>query len=209
MLACGHEIKPAEAGGRQTPREKLNLGGAAEPKFGGRSVRLSRWTVMASTTVLAACAYGARNSGTIDLRSPLGAVLSSGARTGAPIPLRFDPNAKVILSSASGLPAASFLMSQAARGSEIYEQSCVRCHEGGQLVGQGFVESWNNRRVYDLYALIRSTMPLDDPGGMKDGEYLDVVAYLLAVNMHASAGADSLRGDTLTLRSTRIAVSVP
>ena len=63
--------------------------------------------------------------------------------------------------------------------------------------------------MYDLYALIRSTMPLDDPGGMKDGEYLDVVAYLLAVNMHASAGADSLRGDTLTLRSTRIAVSVP
>ncbi len=172
-------------------------------------MRLSRWTVMALTTALVACAYGARNSGTIDLRSPLGAVLSSGARTGAPVSLRFDPNAKVILSSASGLPAASFLPSQAARGSEIYEQSCVRCHEGGQLAGQGFVESWNNRRVYDLYALIRSTMPLEEPGGMKDGEYLDVVAYLLAINKHASAGADSLRGDTLTLRTTRIAVSFP
>ena len=168
-------------------------------------MRLSRWTVMASTTALVACAYGA----TTNVRSPLGAVLSSAARTGAPVPLRRDPNAKVILSTASGLPAASFLMSQAARGSEIYDQTCVKCHEGSQLIGPAFVESWNNRRVYDLYALVRSTMPLDDPGGMKDTEYIDLIAFLLQQNKHASAGADSLRSDTLSLRTTRIAVSVP
>src|ERR1019366_813070 len=107
------------------------------------------------------------------------------------------------------LPPASFLMSQAARGSEIYDQSCVRCHEGSQLIGPNFVESWNNRRVYDLYALVRSTMPLDDPGGMKDTEYVDLVAFLLQQNRHALARADSLRPDTLSLRSTRIAVSAP
>jgi cytochrome c5 len=166
---------------------------------------MSRWTVVALTTLLGACAYGAATN----IRTPLGAVLSSGARTGAPVPLHADPNAKVILSSAAGLPAASFLMSQAARGSEIYEQTCVRCHEGSQLIGQGFVEAWNNRRVYDLYALIRSTMPLDDPGGMKDTEYLDLIAFLLQMNKHVSAGTDSLRADTLALRSTRIAVSYP
>jgi mono/diheme cytochrome c family protein len=172
-------------------------------------MRLSRSMALALTTSLAACVYGARGSGTTDLRSPLGAVLSPGARTGAPILLRFDPKAKVILSNAASLPAASFLMSQAARGSEIYEQSCSRCHEGEQLIGQGFVESWNNRRVYDLYALVRSTMPLDDPGGMKDTEYLDLVAFLLQANKHVSPGADSLRSDTLSLRKTRIAVSAP
>jgi cytochrome c5 len=161
--------------------------------------------VMAFTTLLVACAYGA----TTNVRLPLGANLSSAARTGAPVPLRRDPNAKVILSSAAGLPPASFLMSQAARGSEIYDQSCVRCHEGSQLIGPNFVESWNNRRVYDLYALVRSTMPLDDPGGMKDTEYVDLVAFLLQQNRHALARADSLRPDTLSLRSTRIAVSAP
>jgi len=172
-------------------------------------MQLARWAGMASAVVLVACASGARTGDATSIRSPLGAVLSSGARTGTPVPLRVDPNAKVILSSASGLPAAAFLPTQAARGSEIYEQTCTKCHEEGHLIGQNFVDSWNDRRVYDLYALVRSTMPLDDPGGMKDGEYLDLIAYLLAANRHVSPRADSLRADTLNLRATRIAVSAP
>jgi hypothetical protein len=62
--------------------------------------------------------------------------------------------------------------------------------------------------VYDLYTLIRATMPLDSAGGLKDGEYLDVVAYLLQANNQASPGPDSLRGDTATLRHSRIAIRV-
>ena len=73
-------------------------------------------------------------------------------------------------------------------------------------MGDRFVASWKDRRVYDLYALIRSTMPLDKPGGLKDGEYLDVIAYLLKANKHASAGVDSLRADTVALRKTKIDV---
>ncbi len=165
-------------------------------------MRLSRWTVLSGLTLLA-CASAATN-----VRTPLGARLSPGARTGAPVPLRIDPNAKVILSSAAGLMPASFLPSQAARGKKVYEQSCGTCHGPGQLVGQGFVESWNDRRVYDLYGLVRSTMPLDNPGGMKDQEYLDVIAYLLQAN-HAPSGPDSLRADTVALRQTRIAVTFP
>jgi cytochrome c5 len=141
--------------------------------------------------------------------SPLGAYLTPAARTGAPVPLRVDPNAKVILSSASGPPAASFLPSQASRGAEVYMHSCQNCHAVGELVGEGFVQSWNDRRVSDLYALVRGTMPLNDPGGMKDGQYLDVVAYLLQANKQQVAGADSLKGDTLSLRSLRIAVHGP
>ena len=63
--------------------------------------------------------------------------------------------------------------------------------------------------MYDLYALVRSTMPLDNPGAMKDCEYVDVVAYLLQANRHESARPDSLKSDTLAMRATRIAVSVP
>jgi hypothetical protein len=44
---------------------------------------------------------------------------------------------------------------------------------------------------------------------MKDGEYLDVIAYLLQANKHRSAGVDSLRADTVSLRKTRIAVGTP
>lgn len=165
-----------------------------------------RFVVLAGLTLFtAACA---RRS-TTDVRSPLGAMLASGALTGTQVPLRFDPGAKVIISTAANLPAAAYLPSQAERGALLYQQTCALCHGAGQLVGDGFVASWKDRRVYDLYALVRGTMPLDNPGGMKDGEYLDVVAYLLQANKHASAGRDSLRADTASLRKTRIAVGAP
>ena len=167
------------------------------------SMRLSRGSVLAGATLIAACA-----SATTNVRPPIEARLLPGARTGAPIPLHVDPNAKVILSSAAGLPAASFLASQATRGQKVYEETCGTCHGPGQLVGQGFVESWNDRRVYDLYAVVRGTMPLDKPGGMKEQEYLDVIAYLLQAN-HAPAGSDSLASDTLAMRKSRIAVKFP
>jgi mono/diheme cytochrome c family protein len=160
-----------------------------------------RLTTVVGVMAVAACASVAPN-----VRTPLGAHLTTGATTGAPVPLRFDPNAKVILSSAAGLPPASYLASQAARGQHVYEETCGACHQSSQFIGPAFVESWKDRRVYDFYALVRGTMPLDKPGGLKEGEYLDVVAYLLKAN-HAPAGVDSLKADTVALRKTRIAVS--
>jgi mono/diheme cytochrome c family protein len=159
--------------------------------------------VMGSLTLVVACAGAATN-----VRMPLGAYLSPDARTGAPTPLRVDPTARVILSSAAGLPAVSYLPSQATRGERVYQETCAACHQRSQFVGQAFVESWGDRRVYDFYAIVRGTMPLDNPGGMKEQEYLDVVSYLLQAN-HAPAGPDSLRADTLALRKARIAVRFP
>lgn len=160
----------------------------------------------AGIIAIAACAGAGAKT---DFRSPLGAMLTPGAATGAPVPLRFDPGAKVILSTASNLPPAAYLPSQAERGSKVYQATCAMCHAGGEMIGDRFVASWKDRRVYDLYALVRGTMPLDNPGGLKDGEYLDVIAYLLQANNHASPGADSLRADTTSLRKTKIAVGAP
>ena len=166
---------------------------------------VSRRTMVFASVALAVCACATAPN----VRSPLGAFLSPGARTGDPVPLRVDPNARVVLSGAAGLPTATYLASQAARGKAIYSRTCENCHAAGTLVGVGFVQSWNNRRVSDLYSLIRSTMPVDNPGGLKDGEYVDVVAYLLQANKHLSDRPDSLKSDTTTMRGTRIAVSVP
>jgi S-disulfanyl-L-cysteine oxidoreductase SoxD len=168
-------------------------------------MRSPRW-IFVSCALVAACATAATN---VNVRPPLAAVLSPGATLGVPAPLRHDPNAKVILSTAAGLPPASFLPSQAARGEAVYSQTCGACHQPGQLIGQGFVESWNDRRVFDFYSLVRGTMPLDNPGGLKDQEYLDVVAYLLQANHHASPARDSLRADTVALRGTKISVHFP
>jgi mono/diheme cytochrome c family protein len=166
-------------------------------------MHVRRLTAIVGSLTLAACASVATN-----VRTPLGAHLTTGATTGMPVPLRVDPGAKVILSSAAGLPPASYLATQASRGQRVYEETCGTCHQSSQFVGQSFVESWNDRRVYDFYALVRGTMPLDKPGGLKEEEYLDVVAYLLKAN-HAPGGTDSLRADTVALRKTRIVVSAP
>jgi len=162
------------------------------------------WMLVTGAMVAIGCAHSAATN----VRPPLGAMLTPAAKTGPQVPLRFDPNAKVILSRASNLPAASFLPSQATRGQAVYEGTCATCHSAGQLVGQGFVESWNDRRVYDFYALVRGTMPLDKPGGLTEQEYLDVISYLLKAN-HATAGTDSLRADTTALRNTKISVHFP
>lgn len=166
---------------------------------------VSRRAMVFASVALALCACATAPN----VRPPLGAYLSPGARTGEPVPLRVDPNARVVLSGVAGLPTATYLPSQAARGKVIYSRTCENCHAAGTLVGVGFVQSWNNRRVSDLYALIRSTMPVDNPGGMKDGEYVDIVAYLLQANKHQSDRPDSLKSDTTMMRGTRIAVSVP
>src|SRR3954470_16796600 len=158
----------------------------------------------ASLVTIAACATVSRPA--TDIRSPLSATLGSGAATGAPVPLHFDPSAKVIISTAGNLPAAAYLPSQAQRGEKIYQSTCAMCHAGGALIGEQFVATWKDRRVYDLYALVRGTMPLDNPGGLKDGEYLDVIAYLLQANRHAAPSADSLKADTASMRKTKIDV---
>jgi cytochrome c5 len=151
---------------------------------------------------IAGCATAAAAT---NVRVPLGAHLTASAPTGAPIPLRFDSTARVIRSTAANLPPATYWPPQAEHGERVFNQVCAMCHVRAQFVGERFVQDWNDRRVFDFYALVRSTMPLTNPGGLKEDEYLALVSYLLKAN-NADAGSDSLRSDTLALRSKRIAV---
>lgn len=165
-------------------------------------MRRTRWTVVLWTSVAAGCASAAA---TTNVRTPLGAHLTAAAATGAPIPLRFDSSARVIRSAAANLPAATYSPAQAERGEQVFNQVCAMCHVRAQFVGERFVDEWNDRRVFDFYALVRSTMPLTNPGGLKEEQYLALVSYLLKAN-HAEPGVDSLQSDTLALRSRKIAV---
>lgn len=165
-----------------------------------------RWSGVLWTTMILGCASAATTPTTV--RAPLGAHLTAGAATGTPIPLRFDSTAHVIRSTAVKLPAATYWPPQAEHGERVFSQVCAMCHARAQFVGERFVDDWNDRRVFDFYALVRSTMPLTNPGGLKEDEYLALVAYVLQAN-NALAGADSLRSDTLALRGRRIAVRLP
>lgn len=169
-------------------------------------MRVSRSTAVVWTIIAIGCASACRSASAP--RAPLGARLTAGAPTGAPVPLRIDPNARVVRSLVPNLPAATYWPAQADRGERVFTGTCLGCHARSQFVGQTFAEAWNDRRVSDFYTLIRGTMPVNNPGTLKDEEYLAVVSYLLKAN-HAAVGADSLAADSASVRGRRIAVSAP
>lgn len=168
-------------------------------------MKASRWSVALFIAAAAGCASAAA---TTNVLTPLGAHLTASAPTGAPVPLRIDPNAHVTHSAAANLPPATYWPAQADRGEQVFSKTCAMCHQRSQFVGQTFADNWNDRRVSDLYTLVRSTMPLNDPGGMKEEDYLGVIEYLLKANQ-AAPGPDSLSPDTTSLRSHKIAARVP
>jgi mono/diheme cytochrome c family protein len=170
-------------------------------------MRVLRWIAIIGIVAAVGCAGAAAAT---NVRQPLGAHLTPNSPTGAQIPLRFDSSssARMIRSTSANLPAATYHDAQAERGEAVFRRSCGTCHPSEEFVGQRFVESWNGRRLFDFYALVRSTMPLNDPGSLKDDEYLAVLGYLLKAN-HARRGLDSLRADSVALRSHKIAVHLP
>ena len=174
-------------------------------------VRMSRAVGMRAVVLCAIVDIGCAtvgSSASTSVLTPLGAHLTADAPTGAPVPLHVDPNAKVVRSTAPDLPPATYLPAQADRGEKVFNQVCAMCHARTQFIGQAFVENWNDHRVSDFYTVIRSTMPLNNPGGLKDEEYLGVVAYLLKAN-RAGIGVDSLGADSLYLRKHKIQGRVP
>jgi mono/diheme cytochrome c family protein len=168
--------------------------------------RSNNWTVLALMAAIAGCAAAAATNPAV--LSPLGAHLTPAAKTGPQIPLRFDPTMKVVIATTPNLPPASYAAFQAERGKKTFDATCAACHQPEHFVGPEFVANWNDRRVGDFYSLVRNTMPVDNPGGLKEQDYLDVVAYLLQAN-HAPSGMDSLSTDTTVMRGRKIAVRNP
>jgi len=85
---------------------------------------------------------------------------------------------------------APFTDAQAQVGQAAYAQSCARCHDSGEapvLNGANFSSVWASRTTKDLYARIKDTMPVDNPGTLSSDAVVSIVAYLLK-NNGASAG---------------------
>ena len=76
---------------------------------------------------------------------------------------------------------------QATAGKAAYEASCAACHGSDlmgapPLAGEGFIGGWRTRTTRDMYGLIRTTMPADNPGGLSEPTYVNIVAYILQYN---------------------------
>ncbi|HEY2381949.1 MAG TPA: cytochrome c [Terriglobia bacterium] len=89
---------------------------------------------------------------------------------------------------------------QAARGKALYTANCGTCHgdtlEGVSapaLTGNRFLERWRESTLDGIYGFIRERMPLGrSPNSTRiaDGEYLDILTYVLKLNGYPAGPAD-------------------
>lgn len=103
--------------------------------------------------------------------------------------------------------AGIFTEGQADRGDTAFDEVCADCHTTSEFRGRTFQSNWGRRTVYSFFRTIRSTMPDDNPGGLEEQTYLDVVSYILRLNGHA-AGASELTPES-PMRSVRMAPPDP
>ncbi len=103
--------------------------------------------------------------------------------------------------SAAAAPASrsAYSAEQAVRGEDVFRRICAQCHVVGQFAGDPFHSAWAGRPAFELFELIRTRMPEDNPGRLRRQEYADVVSYLLKLN-GAPPGAAELAPDADSLR---------
>ncbi|NNF27616.1 MAG: cytochrome c [Gemmatimonadetes bacterium] len=99
----------------------------------------------------------------------------------APVP---QPEAAAAEPEPAALPAGLYTSDQASRGADIFQDVCSECHTTNEFRGRIFQADWGRRSVYSFYRTVRSTMPDDNPGGLSEQVYLDVIAYILDMNGH-------------------------
>ena len=90
---------------------------------------------------------------------------------------------------------------QASRGQRLYEQYCTSCHgprlegsPGAPLAGAAFLSRWadGQHTLHDLFYIIRTLMPYNEPGKLAKQQYADILAYVLKVNGYTAGSAELL-----------------
>jgi alcohol dehydrogenase (cytochrome c) len=118
--------------------------------------------------------------------------------------------------AAADKPALSFTAEQAKRGQTQYDSMCTGCHGGSlgggpggpSLVSASFRARWQLQSAEDLFTFIRTKMPPGGAGTLSNGDYADVVAYILKSN-GAAAGKTALPAEAGQLTGLALANVLP
>jgi mono/diheme cytochrome c family protein len=118
----------------------------------------------------------------------------------------------LILVSAQGKTTLDgvYTAAQAARGQQIYTDSCSSCHGddlsgGGQapaLAGKDFNVDWIDLSLSDLFDRTKLSMPADKPGSLTPEQTADAIAFLLQ-KATFPAGQTELPADSTALKAIK------
>ncbi len=161
------------------------------------------------------CMAGPALLGVLSLAFLIGCASGGGTNSGpespagrAPASVSPTPEARVEPAGPGAEAGAEiFTQAQSDRGRSTFDAVCSECHTTSEFRGRGFQANWGRRTVYSFYRTVRSTMPDDDPGGLDEQVYLDVVSYILRMNGHRP-GPSELSPDS-PMRDVRIALPGP
>lgn len=78
---------------------------------------------------------------------------------------------------------------QAERGKDSYTQACAGCHPLDWYRGAA-IKPWEGAPLVNLFDVIATTMPQNNPGSLKRREYLDLLAYVLSLNDMPAGGEE-------------------
>lgn len=92
---------------------------------------------------------------------------------------------------------------QATDGAVLFGKVCVECHEKKDVTKADFRAKWTGRPIFDLYELVRTTMPDSNPGGLSRDEYANALAYILKLN-GLPAGSTAVMPDSATMQRTML-----
>ncbi len=106
-------------------------------------------------------------------------------------------------SAATSVLAGVYTVAQARSGEAVFRGVCAECHAVAQFKEPSFLRSWSGRTARDLFEMIRTQMPQDNPGRLRRDEYSAVLAYIFELNGFPP-GASALATDDAGLARVRI-----
>jgi len=97
------------------------------------------------------------------------------------------------LESVNAQQALSYTDAQADAGAQDYASQCAACHGANlqgigvvpSVAGQGFLSKWSGAEAAELYDQL-SRMPPQNPGGLSETSYTNILAFILQSNAIAS-----------------------
>ncbi len=109
-----------------------------------------------------------------------------GGPAGAAAPIADAP----VAAAEASVESAFYTTRQASRGNGLFRDNCVSCHASSEFAGSSFERRWRNRSVADIYEFLLYSMPDDNPGGLPEQTYADIVAYMLELNDFPAGDAE-------------------
>jgi mono/diheme cytochrome c family protein len=94
---------------------------------------------------------------------------------------------------------------QATAGLAVFTKNCAECHEKKDVTSADFRSKWSGKTLFDLYELVRTTMPDSNPGALSRDEYAAAIAYILKLN-GLPAGPATVMPDSSAMRAVTLAL---